>query len=228
MEKRVYKTLSVIAGVVLIVLGIGAFAGGQFASSFVGSQLKDQGITFPAAEAIEAQSVDNGGSLTADDVEAMKKYAGEQMSTGAQAKVWADNYIAAHMRGSAQGAGVPDDKATFNGIGEYAEEVQAQLAEEIKADNPQASEAQVSDLVAAEISNPESEYDKAQQVSQLNGLKSGTFFQGNMLRGTLLSAYGWGLIGTIARIAGVGLAVIGVVLLVVAFTVFKSKKLDIA
>ena len=223
METKVYKTLAKVVGIVLLLLGIGVFAGGQFASGFVSSQLKDQGITFPSIEAIEAQSVDNGGSLTAEDLAAMSKYAGQQLTTGDQAKVWADNYIAAHMRAAAKGAGVPDDMATFNGIGDYAQEIEAALNEKVKAENPAKSEDEIKAIVAAEVNNPQTTYAEAQQVSQLNNLKSTTFFQGNMIRGTLLSAYGWGLIGTIAKIAGVALAVVGV-LLFVAGAAVKSKK----
>ena len=223
METKVYKTLAKVVGIVLLLLGIGVFAGGQFAGSFVSSQLSAQGITFPPVEAIEAQGEANGGPLTADDVAEMSKYAGQQMTTGAQAKAWADNYIAAHMRGAAQRAGVPDELATFNGIGEYVDEVEAALTEKIKADNPDMSDDEISALVAAEEKNPQTTYAEAKQVSDLNSMKNGTFFQGNMIRGTLLSAYGWGLIGTIAKIAGIGLAVVGILLAVYGF-VAKPKK----
>ena len=54
-------------------------------------QLAAQGITFPAAGSPEITA------LPAADAAAMRQYAGQQMTTGAQARVWADNFIAVHL-----------------------------------------------------------------------------------------------------------------------------------
>ncbi|MCI5826183.1 MAG: hypothetical protein MR006_05915 [Arcanobacterium sp.] len=237
MEAKIYKTLAKIVGIVLLLIGIGAFAGGQFAGSFVGSQLKAQQITMPKLE--ELKTVDQGGQYSKEDVEALKPFDGQLMSTGDMAAAYANHYIAVHMNSAAKRAEVPADKATFAGIGDVVRKVEDKLADEIKADPTKlsaktlgqlkitAQEATSQDnlkaVIAAEEKNPESAYASAKQIAQLNNLKNNTFFQGNMLRGTLLNAYGWGLVGKIANIAGITLIVLGVVLIVGGFVV-KGKK----
>ncbi|MSS45430.1 hypothetical protein FYJ43_05125 [Cutibacterium sp. WCA-380-WT-3A] len=49
-------------------------------------------------------------------------------------------------------------------------------------------------------------------------------FMGDSLRGMLLNAYGWWLVGTIAIWAGVACIVLGVVLAVLGWGVFRTKK----
>ncbi|WCC80916.1 hypothetical protein O6R08_05570 [Cutibacterium equinum] len=51
-----------------------------------------------------------------------------------------------------------------------------------------------------------------------------TLFQGDSLRGMLLNAYGWWLIGTIAIWAGVACIVLGVVLAILGWGVLRTKK----
>ena len=78
-------------------LGIFGFVTGFafWASSFVGGQVHDQlsqqQIYFPAAgsSAITA--------LPAADAQAMTQYAGQQLTTGAQAEVYADHFINVHL-----------------------------------------------------------------------------------------------------------------------------------
>ncbi|MCI6574701.1 MAG: hypothetical protein PT944_01560 [Actinomycetaceae bacterium] len=237
MEAKIYKTLAKILGVVLFLIGVGAFAGGQFAGSFVGSQLRAQQITMPKVE--ELKTTDQGGQYSKEDVDALAPFAGQLMSTGDMAAAYADHYIAVHLQSAAKRANVPEDKATFAGIGDVVNEVEAQLADEIKADPTKisaktlsqlkitaqeaTSDENIKNVVSAEEKNSESAYPSAKQASQLNNLKNNTFFQGNMIRGTLLSAYGWGLIGKIANIAGIALIVLGVVVFAGSFAI-KSKK----
>ena len=92
MTTQVYKTFAKIFGVVLILVGIGALAGGRFDAAFVGSQLEAQKITMPSVEELVTQ--ENGGPYTQEDVDALAPYAGEQMSNGMMAKAFADHYIA--------------------------------------------------------------------------------------------------------------------------------------
>jgi hypothetical protein len=97
-------------------------AGGllTWASSFVGGQVHDQlamqGITMPAKAALE----------TPAQHKALDKYAGQQLTTGAQAKAFADHYILVHMNAASGGktyeevsgeflALSPEEKATPEG-----------------------------------------------------------------------------------------------------------------
>ncbi|MCI6584132.1 MAG: hypothetical protein SPK50_06965 [Mobiluncus porci] len=221
MEAKIYKTLSRIVGVVLIVLGIGAYGGGTFDHNFVSSQLEAQGIIMPSQEEIE-----NSDQYSAADKAALAPYYGQKLSNGDQAKAFADNYMAVHMAGSAKRAGVPDDMATFNGIGEYTAQFEDKVWEKAKAEDSTLKDenrrAQLPGVLKAKAEDPAYAED-IKQINALNNLKNNTFFQGNMIRGTLLSAYGWGLLGTVAKAAGIGLIVIGILLVAVPFLV-KGKK----
>jgi hypothetical protein len=96
MRRRVFDTLMSTAGAALAVLLL--VAGGlllwahSFVDSNVHSQLAAQQIEFPAK---------GSPGLTADPE--IKKfvtpYAGQQVTDGAQAEVFADHYIAVHLRG---------------------------------------------------------------------------------------------------------------------------------
>ena len=76
-------------------------AGGllTWASSFISNQVTDQlgaqHITMPTSEAY--------GELPKADQNALAPYAGQKMTTGPQARAYADHYIAVHMQGIADG-----------------------------------------------------------------------------------------------------------------------------
>jgi hypothetical protein len=67
------------------------FWGSNFTRSTVTSQLAIQQITFPTANSAAIKA------LPASDASAMRQYAGEKMTTGDQAEVWADDFIAVHL-----------------------------------------------------------------------------------------------------------------------------------
>lgn len=84
--------LQVVATLVLA-FGAGvAYWAHNFTHDQVSSQLKEQQIVFPAANSPSIKA------LPAADASAMKQYAGQTMTSGDQAKVWADNYIAVHLK----------------------------------------------------------------------------------------------------------------------------------
>jgi hypothetical protein len=90
-------TLQVVAIVVLaFCAGIGYWANG-FIHSEVSKQLKQQQITFPVANspAIKALPAANASEMT--------KYAGQQLTTGDQARTYAENFIAVHLNEIGQG-----------------------------------------------------------------------------------------------------------------------------
>ena len=227
---KVYKTLSRIVGIVLIVLGIGAFGGGMFDESFIAGQLKNQGITMPGQEEIESSTTDKGGMYSPEDVAALKPYYGQPMTNGMQAKAFAEHYMGVHLKGSAARAGVPEGKQNFNGVGEVASEYEGKLWEQLKADDPTLTDdmkkAKLAEVTKAKDVDPKYAENVA-KINELNNLKNNTFFQGNMIQGTLLNAYGWGLIGVVAKSAGIGLVVVGLILLVVPSLV-KGKKAEAA
>src|SRR5215471_13165017 len=96
MRRRTFDVIASSVGALLTALLILAGALLLWAYLFVDhevhTQLAAQKIFFPAAD---SKSVT---SLPPDDAAAMKKYAGQQMTNGAQAKTYADHYIAVHLQ----------------------------------------------------------------------------------------------------------------------------------
>jgi hypothetical protein len=100
MPRRTFDKLMSFGGVVLaaalLIAGVLAFWGYSFANDKVHEQLAAQQIFFPPqGEAIT--------SLPAADQPAVAKYAGQQLVNGAQAQVYADHFIGAHLKGVADG-----------------------------------------------------------------------------------------------------------------------------
>jgi len=94
-RKKLDRIISTAAVVIAVALLAGA-GGLSYAHSFIHKQVHDQlaaeKITFPAAgsEGLLA--------LPAADQAKVTQYAGQQLLSGAQAKVFADNYIAVHLK----------------------------------------------------------------------------------------------------------------------------------
>jgi hypothetical protein len=76
--------------VILLVAGALLTVAGSFVNGQVASQLSAQKITMPTAQAY--------GNLAPEDQAALAPYAGQEMTTGAQAEAFADHYIAAHLK----------------------------------------------------------------------------------------------------------------------------------
>jgi hypothetical protein len=85
-------TLQVVAIVVLaVVAGVGYWAHG-FTHDQVRSQLTEQQITFPPANSPAIKA------LPAANASEMAQYSGQQMTTGGQARTYAENFIAVHLK----------------------------------------------------------------------------------------------------------------------------------
>ncbi|GAB2886496.1 hypothetical protein [Nocardioides pacificus] len=84
-------------GVLLAVVLIAAGGLLTWANVFIGDQVHDQlamqDITMPEKEALE----------TEEQHEALDQYAGQQLTTGDQARAFADHYILVHMNASSDG-----------------------------------------------------------------------------------------------------------------------------
>ncbi len=75
--------------VILIVAGCLLTWAHYFVTNEVRTQLVAQQIYFPAKDS---------AAISAPEFSAMKKYAGQQLSTGAQAETYADHFIANHLK----------------------------------------------------------------------------------------------------------------------------------
>lgn len=100
MRRRTFDILASSFGglmaVFLLVAGILLLVGYNFANSNVHSQLSEQHITFPSAAAFAHAKA--GTEITPSMIPSVSQYAGQELSTGAQAKVYADDFIAVHLR----------------------------------------------------------------------------------------------------------------------------------
>jgi hypothetical protein len=94
---RLISTTGIVVAVVLLAASGVLFYAHNFVHSQVHDQLAAQKISFPAAGS-SSLSV-----LPAADKAAMSKYAGQQLTTGAQAETFADHYIAVHLKEVAGG-----------------------------------------------------------------------------------------------------------------------------
>src|SRR3984957_17182345 len=137
----------------ILIVGVIALVGGSYAKNVVHDQLVPQKIFFPTANSPEL-------------LPGVKQYAGQQLTTGSQAKAYANNFINVHLSKIAGGQ-------TY---------------------------AQVSAASIAAPTNAKLVEEKA------------TLFQGETLRGLLLNAWGWSLVGTIATLAGFLLIALGLIL----------------
>ena len=118
----------------------------------------------------------------------LTQYGGEQVDTGAEAEAYA-SYIAGHVEEIGGGL-------TFSELREPQVAAQEALAAAVESEAP-----------AAEVAELQADLD------EVNGQRE-TVFQGEVLRGTLLSTYAWATIAQIAGIAAVVAFVAAAVMLV--------------
>ena len=88
--------LGTILTVVLIGAGVGLLIGYNFANNQVTTQLSEQKIYFPPKAAFA--NAKDGSEITPSMIPSVSQYAGQQMLTGAQAEVYANDFIAVHLK----------------------------------------------------------------------------------------------------------------------------------
>src|SRR6202161_1751821 len=92
---RLTSSVGVLMVVVLLVAGGLLPWGHSFVNSNVHSQLARQDITFPSKAAFAHPKA--GTEITPSMIPSVSKYAGQQLTTGAQAEAYADHFIAVHL-----------------------------------------------------------------------------------------------------------------------------------
>ena len=168
---KIVTSVGAVLTVFLFVLAGLVQWGASFASDSVASQLKAQLITLPAATGNPDESAD----VTAY----FKEHGNKLMSTGKDAQMYADHYIAFHM----------------SHMPTYADaSTQSRAAAAAAAANP-------SDKALAA--------DAATKAATVE-----TVFKGNMLRGTLLTAYAFGTLGVLAGYGAIA-ALVGAIIMLV-------------
>ena len=178
MKRKTFDRLLSAAGamlaLVLIVAGGVLLWGANFANSQVNTQLKDQNVFFPKA---------GSSGFDAKKFPDLQKYAGLQMTTGQQAKDYANFYIAVHLKG-------------INAGKNYAETSADAIAATSKAGQ---------DALIAEASPDDQNLAAIAQQSQTDAdvldAKVQTLFRGETLRGLLLTSFAFWQVGQIALIS---------------------------
>jgi hypothetical protein len=93
MRRRTFDTLISTAGIVLVLVLVVAGGlltwGHNYVTNQVHDQLAAQKIFFPPADS---------PAVAGPEFAAMRKYGGKQLTTGAQAEVYADHFIAEHLK----------------------------------------------------------------------------------------------------------------------------------
>src|ERR1700733_9187122 len=100
MRRKVFDKLASVGGIVLVmvlaVAGALLLVGYNFANNYVHTQLAEQQITFPSAAAFAHP---DGQEITKSMIPSVSQYAGQELLTGQQAQVYANDFIAAHIKG---------------------------------------------------------------------------------------------------------------------------------
>ncbi|HEY1419188.1 MAG TPA: hypothetical protein VGG90_00595 [Candidatus Dormibacteraeota bacterium] len=172
-----WRIISLQSAMVIVLAAAAGFAfyEGNFVTNTVRTELTAQQISFPPASEIKA-----GGALDpAEFPQEIRDQAGKQVTTGDQAKIYANDFIGKHLAGVAGGL-------TYSQMSTLSAPVQAQLATTPKTD-PQYAVLQA-------------------KLATIAGQKD-TLLNGEMLRATLLNSWGWWTMGTDVAYAGIGLLI---------------------
>jgi hypothetical protein len=100
MQRKMFDLLVSLGG--LLIVGALVVAGGllmwgySFANSNVHNQLAEQQIVFPSKAAFAHPVA--GSEITPSMIPSVSQYAGQPLTTGAQAEVYADDFIAVHLQ----------------------------------------------------------------------------------------------------------------------------------
>jgi hypothetical protein len=183
-----------VVAALLVVLGFAISTQYQFAAEYTATELGAQKIVFTAADKLTAEEKSwKPGSAC------LVTYAGQTLTTGAQAECYAKYYIRKHMDASATNAGFPG--ATYATLGGIRTDLSAQIA---------AAKAKGDTTGAADLQK---------KLDSATSLRT-TMQTGETLSGMLLTVYGFSVIGEKAAFAAniiYGLAVLMVILSVAGF-----------
>jgi hypothetical protein len=164
MKRRTLDIAFSLAGLgitmLLLVAGLVLTSNANFAKNYVTTQLSEQNITFKSLDTLTDEERQSAG---------LRQYAGQKLTTGKQAEVYANDFIGLHLKSTAGGK-------TYADMGQVQTDLRAQVATAQKNNDPNlaALQKQLSDATAQRES----------------------LFKGETLRGLLLTSYGFSEFGT--------------------------------
>jgi hypothetical protein len=182
-----------LAGLLLIV-GMVFTSNATFANDYVQQQLSQQNITFKPLDTLTPEEKAQPGLV---------KYAGQKLTTGKQAEVYANEFIGLHLRSTAGGK-------TYAELGTVQTDLRNQVS-------------------AAQAAGAANLADLQKQLAEVTAQRE-TVFKGETLRGLLLTSYGFSEFGvkaaqaaTVAYTAAALLLLLGIAGLVHAFMTPKTR-----
>jgi hypothetical protein len=99
-RRKVFDKLASVGGIVVVVVlavaGTLLLVGYNFANNYVHTQLAQQQITFPSTAAFAHP---DGQEITKSMIPSVSQYAGQELLTGQQAQVYANDFINVHLAG---------------------------------------------------------------------------------------------------------------------------------
>jgi hypothetical protein len=183
----------VLAGLLLIA-GIVLTSNANFANDYVKTQLSQQNITFKTLDTLTEEEKKSAGLV---------KYAGQKLTTGKQAEVYANEFIGLHLKSTAGGK-------TYAELGAVQTDLRAKIATAQKNNDPALADLQ-------------------KQLTEVNQQRE-TVFKGETLRGLLLTSYGFSEFGAkaaqaalVAYLAAALMLILGLAGLVHAFLTPKTE-----
>lgn len=203
-KHRGHVRRALVEGIVAVAMGLAAvllFWGSSFASNMVHDQLADQKISFPVKgtpgiDPVKFPTLQKYASASADKL--------NYVDSGAEAKAYANDFIGKHI---ADGAAIVDGQEyTYATMGDKLNALKATAAD-LKAKSDPGYQA------------------AADKVTAVNGQRE-SLFKGETLRGLLLYAWGWSLVGQIAGIVSIVAFFGAVVLLVLTLWGFVQARRD--
>jgi len=181
MKRRTLDLIVSVGGLVLagllLIAGLVLTSNANFARTYVHDQLAQQKISFKTADTLTAEEKQQACLVT---------YAGQPLTTGAQAECYANNFINVHLQGIAGGK-------TYAELGDVQTDLRTQIA-------------------AAQKTNASNLTDLQKQLADATTNRE-TVFKGETLRGLLLTSFGFSQFGDKAAQAAT-VAYIGAGLLV--------------
>jgi hypothetical protein len=198
MKRRTLDIMFSIGGLflagLLLVMGIVMTSNANFAKSYVRDQLVAQKITFKTAAALTDEEKKSA---------CVVKYAGQALTTGKQAECYANEFIALHVKNTANGQ-------TYAQLGEPQTKLRAQVAEAQKNNDPALPGLQ-------------------KQLADITSQRE-TVFKGETLKGLLLTSFGFSVFGAkgeqaamVAFIVAALLALLSILGLIHAFVIPRTR-----
>ena len=174
------KTLDIILSIgglglagLLVIVAVVLTTEANFSKNYVKDQLSEQKITFTTVDKLAA----GDKAFTEARTGCVIEYAGQPLTTGKQAECYANEYIGGHLKKQPAGT----SGLTYAEIGAAQTDLRARIA---------AGKASGDPGVAA-LDKQLADYTTARE----------TVFKGEMLRGALLSSYGFSVLGEKAALA---------------------------